>query len=171
MKTQHKKTTIYFTKMPSPVGELTLVASDTHLLAILWEHEKNNRVRLAANPIEKTNGVLKEAAQQLKEYFAGQRKTFDLPLGPKGTEFQEKVWMGLRKIPYGKTWSYKDLAKKIGSEKAVRAVGAANGKNPLSIVIPCHRVIGADGSLTGFAGGLETKTYLLHLESHTQQES
>jgi methylated-DNA-[protein]-cysteine S-methyltransferase len=109
--------------------------------------------------------ILIEAERQLSEYFAGKRTRFDLPLQPDGTEFQKKVWRALREIPFGKTKSYLDLARAISSPKASRAVGAANGKNPLSIVVPCHRVVGADGALTGFAGGLATKAALLTLEA------
>jgi methylated-DNA-[protein]-cysteine S-methyltransferase len=105
-----------------------------------------------------------ETQRQLAEYFAGKRSQFELPLEPRGTEFQKKVWASLRTIPFGKTKSYAEIASAIGSPRACRAVGAANGKNPLSIVIPCHRVIGANGALTGFGGGLETKAKLLALE-------
>jgi methylated-DNA-[protein]-cysteine S-methyltransferase len=164
MKNSKASTTLYSTKMQSPVGELTLVANDETLVAVLWEDHPPKLVKYSG-AVEKINPVLKQTMRQLKEYFAKKRKDFDLPLSFEGTEFQEKVWSNLRKIPYGKTWSYKDLAKKVGSEKAVRAVGGANGRNQLSIVIPCHRVIGANGSLTGFAGGLKTKNYLLELES------
>jgi methylated-DNA-[protein]-cysteine S-methyltransferase len=110
--------------------------------------------------------ILLETERQLKEYFAGTRNEFNLPLEPAGTEFQKKVWQALREIPFGQTRSYLDLAKSIGSVKAVRAVGAANGKNPLSIVVPCHRVLGADRALTGFAGGLEVKAKLLAHEGY-----
>ncbi len=153
-----------FTKMDSPIGRLTLIADETHLLAILWEKEKKNRVRLP-RLIAGENSLLKKTKKQLEEYFAGRRFQFDLPIAPHGTPFQIKVWHGLRKIPYGKTLCYQELATQIGSSKAVRAVGAANGKNPLSIIVPCHRVIGKNGKLTGFAGGLSVKNYLLKLES------
>ena len=109
--------------------------------------------------------VLIETERQLTEYFSGARTDFDLPLEPHGSEFQKKVWRALTEIPFGKTSSYLDLAKAVASAKAVRAVGAANGKNPLSIIVPCHRVIGANGSLTGFAGGVEAKAKLLGLEA------
>lgn len=153
-----------FTKMDSPIGRLTLIADETHLLAILWEKEKKNRVRLP-RLIAGENSLLKKTKKQLEKYFAGRRFQFDLPIAPHGTPFQIKVWHGLRKIPYGKTLCYQELATQIGSSKAVRAVGAANGKNPLSIIVPCHRVIGKNGKLTGFAGGLSVKNYLLKLES------
>ena len=109
--------------------------------------------------------VLNETERQLAEYFSSTRTAFDLPLAPRGSEFQKTVWQALRKIPFGETRSYLALAKELGSANAVRAVGAANGKNPLSIVVPCHRVIGTDGALTGFAGGLEVKAKLLDFES------
>ena len=109
--------------------------------------------------------LLREAARQLREYFAGQRREFSLPLAPQGTAFQQQVWQALQRIPHGHTWSYAELARHIGRPKAMRAVGAANGRNPIPILIPCHRVIGADGSLVGFGGGLPTKVALLRLES------
>jgi len=112
--------------------------------------------------------ILLETERQLREYFAGARTAFDLPLAPGGSDFQKKVWHALTTIPFGQTRSYLDLAKAIGSAKAARAVGAANGKNPLSIIVPCHRVVGADGSLTGFAGGLATKAALLALEARRE---
>lgn len=115
--------------------------------------------------------VLKEAVSQLQEYFEGKRTHFDFKMNPKGTEFQRKVWNGLLQIPFGKTMSYLDLAKQLGDVKAIRAVGSANGKNPLWIVVPCHRVIGTDGSLTGYAGGLWRKKWLLEHENPTSQQS
>ena len=113
---------------------------------------------------DESHGLLIEARRQLREYFAGKLKVFDLPLAPRGTEFQMAVWEELRRIPYGETRSYRDIAVALDNAKAVRAVGAANGRNPLSIIAPCHRVVGADGSLTGFAGGLEAKMFLLNHE-------
>ena len=115
--------------------------------------------------------ALEDAVYQLREYFDGKRKVFDLMLNPQGTDFQNKVWRALLTIPYGKTMSYLDLSKKIGDVKAIRAVAAANGKNPLWIVVPCHRVIGSDGSLTGYAGGLHRKKWLLEHESQAKQQS
>ena len=115
--------------------------------------------------------MLLEARRQLDDYFAGTRRDFDLPLSPRGTEFQRNVWRTLAAIPYGSTWSYRDLAQRIGRPAAMRAVGAANGRNPLPIVLPCHRVIGADGSLTGFGGGLPTKAFLLRLEGSLPEGS
>jgi methylated-DNA-[protein]-cysteine S-methyltransferase len=150
--------------MPSPVGTLTLVASDAGLAAILWENDDPDRVRLGAMTLDETHPVLAETARQLAEYFAGQRQAFDLPLDFRGTDFQKQVWAQLLAIPFGETRSYGDLARAIDRPKAYRAVGAANGKNPISIVAPCHRVIGTNGTLTGFAGGLEAKQVLLGLE-------
>jgi len=115
--------------------------------------------------------VLVDAAYQLNEYFKGERQNFDLLINPEGTEFQKKVWNSLLEIPYGKTMSYLGLSKKLGDVKAIRAVASANGKNPLWIIIPCHRVIGSDGSLTGYAGGLHRKKWLLNHESPSKQQS
>jgi methylated-DNA-[protein]-cysteine S-methyltransferase len=152
---------LFYKEMKSPVGKLKLVANTNALVAILWERERPNRIKLAMLKCDPQQPILVETERQLQEYFAGTRNEFQLPLEPAGTEFQKKVWRALREIPFGQTRSYLDLAKSIGSAKAVRAVGAANGKNPLSIVVPCHRVIGANGALTGFAGGVEVKAKLL----------
>lgn len=160
-----KKMSYFYKTMKSPVGELKLVASDKGLVAILWENDKPHRVRLSPASEDNNHPVLLEAERQLNDYFAGKRKSFSLKLDAHGTEFQKKVWAALLTIPFGETRSYADIAKQIESPKAVRAVGAANGKNPLSIVAPCHRVIGSTGKLTGFAGGLEVKARLLALES------
>jgi methylated-DNA-[protein]-cysteine S-methyltransferase len=156
---------LFYKEMPSPVGKLKLVASANALVAVLWEKERPNRVRVDTAKLDRRHPILLEAERQLGEYFAGVRSQFELPLELRGSEFQNKVWRALTAIPFGRTISYFDLAETIGSPKASRAVGAANGKNPLSIVIPCHRVIGRDGTLTGFAGGLETKAMLLTLEA------
>jgi len=156
---------LFYKEMPSPVGKLKLVASANALVAVLWEKERPNRVRLDTAKLDRHHPILLETERQLREYFAGARSQFELPLELRGSEFQNKVWRALTEIPFGQTISYSDLAKTIGSPKASRAVGAANGKNPLSIVIPCHRVIGTDGTLSGFAGGLETKATLLTLEA------
>jgi methylated-DNA-[protein]-cysteine S-methyltransferase len=150
--------------MDSPVGRLTLVATDDAVAAILWENETPDRVRLNIVSEDDNHPVLLEAERQLHEYFAGKRTRFDLKLDFAGTDFQKKVWHALLTIPFGETRSYAQIATQIGSPKAVRAVGAANGKNPISIVAPCHRVIGSSGELTGFAGGLEAKAHLLRLE-------
>lgn len=148
----------------SPVGQLILVARDTKLAAILWENERLNRVRLGPLEEDSQHPVLKESERQLMEYFAGQRRRFDLALDFAGTDFQVRVWQALLTIPFGETRSYRDIAIQIGQPTAVRAVGAANGRNPISIIAPCHRVIGTSGSLTGFAGGLAAKQFLLSLE-------
>ncbi|MFT4257802.1 MAG: methylated-DNA--[protein]-cysteine S-methyltransferase [Pseudoxanthomonas sp.] len=149
-------------QVPSPIGTLTLVANDAHLREIHFPKERHPSKR----PLPPTgdNAVLRAAREQLDAYFAGNLRRFDLPLDPAGTDFQREVWAMLAQIPHGRTWSYGELARHIGKPDAVRAVGAANGRNPIPIVLPCHRVIGADGSLTGFGGGLPTKRFLLQLE-------
>ncbi|RON85727.1 methylated-DNA--[protein]-cysteine S-methyltransferase [Pseudomonas fluorescens] len=153
-----------FITLPSPVGELKLVANGSRLAAILWENDKPNRVRLGPMTEDPGNPVLRKTARQLEEYFSGSRNHFDLELDFVGTDFQKKVWAALLTIPFGETRTYSQIAEQIGNPTAVRAVGAANGRNPISIVAPCHRVIGASGKLTGFAGGLEAKEWLLVLE-------
>jgi len=150
--------------MTSPVGELTLVASARGLTAILWENDRPGRVRLAAAAEAPDHPLLVEVARQIAEYFAGKRTAFDLPLDFQGTDFQKSVWAALLTIPFGETRSYGEIAHQIGRPRASRAVGAANGRNPISIVAPCHRVIGANGALTGFAGGLAAKELLLGIE-------
>ena len=149
----------------SPVGKLTLIATDAGLAAILWENDRPGRVRLRLDAEEGAHPVLVETERQLAEYFAGQRQEFVLTLDVAGTPFQQRVWSALRSIPFGETRSYRQIAEQIGSPAAVRAVGAANGRNPVSIVAPCHRVIGSNGHLTGFAGGLDTKARLLAHEA------
>ena len=156
----------YFTKtVMSPVGELKLVASDTGLVAILWPNDDPTRVKLGDAELNPAHPILLETERQLGEYFTGSRQEFSLPLDFAGTEFQCSVWHALLTIPYGETRSYAEIARQIGRPAAVRAVGAANGRNPLSIVAPCHRVVGSTGKLTGFAGGLGTKAFLLAHES------
>ncbi len=150
--------------MESPVGKLKLVASDKGLVAILWENDRPSRVRLGELIANEHHPVLVETERQLGEYFAGKRKAFSIALDMRGTRFQKDVWEALRAIPFGETRSYGQLAKQLGNPRATRAVGAANGRNPVSIIVPCHRVIGSSGKLTGFAGGLETKAHLLSLE-------
>jgi len=153
------------TEVESPVGILTLVADHHALVAVLWPDDDPTRVRLCFRTVDTdTNQALNSGAQQLGEYFAGSRTVFELVLAPVGTEFQSTVWAALRTIPYGQTWTYGELAKSIGRPAAARAVGAANAKNPLSIIVPCHRVVGSGGQLTGFAGGLAAKRRLLDLE-------
>lgn len=144
--------------VPSPVGPLTLTQEDQALTGLHFgEHPQQGA--------EGPTPLLEKAARQLEEYFAGQRKEFSLPLAPKGTEFQLRVWQALLQIPYGETRSYGELAAMVGNPKACRAVGGANHRNPLSILIPCHRVVGTKGSLTGYAGGLSVKEFLLKLET------
>lgn len=155
-----------FKLMDSPVGTLTLVANGSKLAAILWEDDLPTRVRLGLMSADEDNALLIETESQLKEYFAGKRTQFDVPLEFTGTDFQKQVWSALLTIPFGETRSYRDIAERIGNVKAVRAVGAANGRNPISIIAPCHRVIGTSGDLTGFAGGMKAKEMLLLLEGH-----
>src|SRR5262249_20575924 len=137
--------THFYKTMKSPVGELTLVANDQSLIAVLWENDRPDHVRWPALAAAGTHPVLLTAEAQLREYFDGRRKVFRLPLKFYGSEFQIKVWKALQKIPYGATRSYRELASQIGSAQACRAVGAANGRNPIPIVVPCHRVIGSNG--------------------------
>jgi methylated-DNA-[protein]-cysteine S-methyltransferase len=145
--------TRYYKTVQTPVGVLKLVASDTGLSAILWEDDDPKRVRIGDAQNDDAHPILVRAENQLREYFSGRRKSFDVELDPVGTDFQRDVWRALLEIPHGETRSYAQVANAIGKPKAVRAVGAAIGKNPISIVAPCHRVIGSDGSLTGFARG------------------
>jgi len=164
--------TYHYKTMPSPVGELTLVASDKGLAAILWENDPSNRVKLGEMEESKEHPMLLETERQLKDYFAGKLKRFSVKLHfATGTDFQKKVWQALTTIPFGETRSYAQIAGQIGNPTAVRAVGAANGKNPISIIAPCHRVIGSNGKLTGFAGGLEAKAYLLGIESKDDSQA
>jgi methylated-DNA-[protein]-cysteine S-methyltransferase len=155
--------------MHSPVGRLTLIGSDKGLAAILWENDNPDRVRAKAEAENDAHPVLVETARQLNEYFEGKRNTFSVVLDPIGTDFQKSVWEALLTIPFGETRSYTQIANQLGNPNAVRAVGAANGRNPISIIVPCHRVIGASGGLTGFAGGLQAKATLLSLEGMQTQ--
>lgn len=148
----------------TPVGRLELVGDNDSLAAVLWENDQPQRVPLNIVGERPDHPILVAAERQLQEYFAGRRTVFELPLDFTGTPFQNKVWQALLTIPFGQTRSYSDIARQIGQPTAVRAVGAANGKNPISIIAPCHRVIGSGGALTGFAGGLEAKSFLLRLE-------
>ena len=156
-------TTVFFTTIDSPVGPLLLAAGDDGLRAVEF-HASRHPVPRDPDWQPGDHPLMQRARVQLGEYFAGERRTFDLPLAPRGTAFQRETWLALATIPYGNTISYAELARRVQRPKAMRAVGAANGRNPLPIVLPCHRVIGADGSLTGFGGGLPTKQYLLELE-------
>ena len=151
--------------IPSPIGDLCLESEHGKLVSIAFHADRTKKDSEGSDP------VLEAAASQLAEYFAGDRRDFDLPLAPAGTPFQQSVWRALEAIPFGELRSYRDIAEHIGKPSAVRAVGAANGRNPLPIVVPCHRVIGSDGSLTGFAGGLDTKRALLALEGSLPPET
>jgi len=148
-----------FQYLESPIGTLRLVSNGARLTRIEFEGQHSEDESREAG-----DAVLKACAAQLQEYFRGTRRHFDLPLGARGTSFQQSVWNVLADIPYGELRSYRDIARSIGNPAAVRAVGAANGRNPLPIVVPCHRVIGSNGTLTGFAGGLPAKKFLLELE-------
>ena len=156
----------------SPIGRLRLIADGDRLVSIWFEHGRDAARAAACEPLdleERSSEVLERTREQLEEYFAGRRQQFDLPLDPRGTDFQRRVWQRLRSIAYGETTTYGALARELGDPGASRAVGLANGSNPLPIVIPCHRVIGADGSLTGFGGGLPVKQALLELERAATQ--
>lgn len=156
--------------VPSPVGVLTLAASTTGLRYVLWENDELTRVPDGADVVDaREHPVLAIAAAQLAEYFAGERTEFAVPLEPRGTDFQLAAWEALRTIPFGETLSYGEQARRLGDVNKSRAVGAANGRNPLSIIVPCHRVVGSDGSLTGFGGGIEAKAWLLAHESGAQR--
>ena len=163
--------TFAFDILPSPVGDLTMVVSETGIAALLWEDDGPCRVRIDRGEQAPDHPLLLEASRQLRAYFSGRLTRFDLPLDFKGTDFQKKIWSALLQIPFGEVRSYGAIAASIGSPSASRAVGAANGRNPISIIAPCHRVIGATGALTGFAGGLEAKRYLLdHEQAVLRQE-
>jgi methylated-DNA-[protein]-cysteine S-methyltransferase len=152
-----------YATLASPVGQLTLTAANDSLTGVSFETSRRvHHLESAREDAE--NPVLQLAAQQLREYFACERRAFDLPLAMEGTEFQKRVWAELLRIPFGKTRSYGEMAMLLGDPKCTRAVGLANGSNPIAIVIPCHRVIGASGSLVGFGGGLRNKSLLLDLE-------
>ena len=152
----------YFTEFASPIGTVQLRGTDSALNGVFMEPHRHEPAR--PRGAVRDDAPLREARQQLEEYFAGERQEFSLTLEADGTDFQRRVWDALREIPFGETMSYGDIARRIGNPRAVRAVGLANGRNPISIIVPCHRVIGADGSLTGYGGGLERKRFLLTLE-------
>lgn len=164
--------TLFYTELQTPIGPLLLAGDETHLKCIYFENNPFN----PPPDWQLVEALNYPIVEQLQAYFSGALREFDLPLAPEGTTFQLEVWAALEEIPYGETISYAELAQLIGNPAAVRAVGLANGKNPLPIVVPCHRVIGSDGSLTGFGGGLPTKEFLLKLEGvpvpeHSQQLS
>ena len=182
MSTATMKTTFYST-MPSPIGELTLVSDGSALIGIYMERrlqeppEPENGIAAGSRPEGwvregwiRDDDVLGEARRQLAAYFDGTLTAFDLPIDMRGTPFQLQVWEALRSIPFGETVSYAEIARRIGNATAVRAVGAANGRNPVSIIVPCHRVIGADGSLTGYGGGIERKKWLLAHEERLRMK-
>ena len=154
--------------LSTPIGPIDVVADDTAIVSIWFEADGEGQRPVAARPVARADHpLLDRAATQLEEYFEGTRTEFDLPLAPAGTAFQQQAWAVLRQIPYGETISYGHQARLLGDAKKSRAVGAANGKNPIPIVVPCHRVVGSNGHLTGFAGGLDTKAWLLdHERSH-----
>jgi len=161
------------TAIHTPIGVLTLSATAEGLTGVYFEENRHGPTREEiegwqaadlAQAGERASEVLVTTRAQLEEYFAGERTHFELPFAPRGTEFQQKVWLALREIPYGEVVSYSAIAERIGSPKAVRAVGAANGRNPLPVVVPCHRVVGANGDLTGFGGGIDRKRWLLEHE-------
>ncbi|HEY9426167.1 MAG TPA: methylated-DNA--[protein]-cysteine S-methyltransferase [Gemmatimonadaceae bacterium] len=167
-------TTAYLT-IPSPVGELLLTATDEGLTRVWFEENRHGGPRSAEwRRADEVGGaaerILRSASEQLGAYFAGNLTSFDIPLAASGTPFQERVWKALRDIPFGHTTSYGEIAVRMGEPKAVRAVGAANGRNPIAIVVPCHRVIGARGDLTGFGGGIERKRWLLEHEGALPRE-
>ncbi|KEZ75854.1 methylated-DNA--[protein]-cysteine S-methyltransferase [Salinisphaera hydrothermalis] len=152
----------YVAYMPSPLGPLRLVGDGTVLFSVTMTEQRHAATGNAG--WHRDDSAFEAARQQLDEYFAGQRQTFDLALAPNGTAFQQRVWAALADIPFGHTENYGELARRIGSPRAARAVGLANGRNPIPIIVPCHRVIGADGSLTGYGGGIERKRWLLQHE-------
>jgi methylated-DNA-[protein]-cysteine S-methyltransferase len=168
MQVEARPENLHYEEMESPVGRLRLIASDTALVGIWFEHGRD-ALRGCADLQRQPSPLLARVRTQLEEYFAGVRRDFDLPLDPRGTEFQRRVWTLLTRIAYGDTTTYGALAGALGDVRASRAVGLANGRNPIPIVIPCHRVIGVDGSLTGFGGGLPIKRKLLDLERATTQ--
>lgn len=153
-----------YVTIESPVGTLTLVATTTGLSELLFDKPAATDLRRALGRPSPRRSILSESARQLREYFAGKRSAFEIPLDLSGTEFQRRAWLGLLDIPFGETRSYAEHAARIGHPRAVRAVGAANGRNPIAIIVPCHRLVGSDGSLTGFGGGLSAKAWLLELE-------
>jgi methylated-DNA-[protein]-cysteine S-methyltransferase len=155
---------MFYEIIDSPIGKLKLVASPEGLVAILWDDDSPRRVRLTDLVESHSDRIILRTETELEEYFAGTREVFTVPLDMRGTPFQKQVWTALRNIPFGETRTYGQLAKQLGNPAATRAVGAANGRNPIAVIVPCHRVIGFSGKLTGFAGGLDAKAHLLNLE-------
>lgn len=150
------------------MGELTIFSNEKGITALRWDNSNYEKIILEHNSKEAKHEHLVKAKEELKEYFLGKRKEFTISLDPNGSPFQQKVWKELKKIPYGKTITYKDLATRIGNANASRAVGGANRLNPVGLIIPCHRVIGSSGKLTGFAGGIEIKSRLLRFENGSE---
>jgi methylated-DNA-[protein]-cysteine S-methyltransferase len=163
-RTRNDRTTLAARVLESPIGSLYVAASDAGLAVLAFVDRMHSRPPAAPAGSARARGIVDETERQLREYFAGSRRVFDVPLAPEGTEFQRAVWDALVRVPYGATTSYGELARRAGRPRAVRAVGAANGANPIAVIVPCHRVIGADGSLTGYGGGLDRKRSLLALE-------
>ncbi len=153
----------FFTELKSPVGRLFLTSNGEAITWLFMEKQKDGL--RPTGDWRRDDNLFREAADQLRAYFAGELTEFDLPLAPVGTQFQQRVWAELQKIPYGSTINYGELARRVGNPKAARAAGAANGSNPISIIIPCHRVIGSNNHLTGYGGGIERKRFLLDLEA------
>ena len=157
------------TILATPIGDLTVVRDDAGITGVYFPHHWTRPDRTAFGP--RVESGFEDVAGQLADYFAGERREFDLPLDPSGSPFQRRVWLALREIPYGQTVSYGEIARGLGAPGAARAVGLANGQNPISIIVPCHRVIGADGSLTGYGGGLPAKRWLLtHEATHSSAQ-
>lgn len=160
---------IFFKRMASPTGTLTLIASDNGLRAVLWDYDDTGKSSIDSGIENPDHPLLLEAEKQLNEYFARKRKTFSLPLDFIGSDFQKQVWEALLTIPFGETRSYGQIARQIGNPDSVRAVGGAANKNPIPIIAPCHRMVGANGKLVGFGGGLANKALLLELEAPFRQ--
>lgn len=158
------ESSVSYATVKSPIGDLLLVADDSALIGLYFSGRKHVPAKSKQWTLNVQHPVLRMAAKQLEEYFEGKRKEFTLPLRFAGTEFQQKVWQEIARIPYGKTVTYTDLAERAGAPQAVRAAGTTTGRNPISIIVPCHRVVGKNGDLCGFAGGLEKKIHLLGLE-------
>lgn len=161
-------TQVYFSTMPTPIGELGILADNQAIYRVEFIDRHKDAVKENLNSYQE-NELTKEAKTQLEQYFNSKIKSFNLPLAPQGTPFRQQTWQALQKIPYGETRYYSQQAELMNNKKAVRAVGAANGANPIAIIIPCHRVIGKDGSLTGYAGGLDRKAWLLNFEQKELQ--
>jgi methylated-DNA-[protein]-cysteine S-methyltransferase len=159
---------IRYARIPTPAGTLFATAANGALTGIYFENQQYFPRDMDEWLEDASAAPLPECARQIREYFEGKRTSFDLPLAPEGTDFQQRVWKQIARIPFGKTITYSELAKRAGAEGSARAAGAATGRNPITLVVPCHRVIGSDGSLTGYAGGLPRKTKLLELEGALQ---